>query len=44
MDAIFMDHDINIILTRMFGNKYMEAKYQKYGWMSKECKFEKNKN
>jgi hypothetical protein len=41
LDARFMDHDINIILTRMFGNKYMEAKYQKYGWMCKECKFEK---
>jgi hypothetical protein len=44
LDAKFMDHDINIILKRMFVNKYMEAKYQKYGWISKECKFEKSKN
>jgi hypothetical protein len=41
LDAKFMDHDINIILTRMFGSKYMETKY---GWMNKECKFEKSKN
>jgi hypothetical protein len=38
LDAKFMDHDINIILTRMFGNKHAEAKYQKYGWVKTECK------
>ncbi len=37
-DAKFMDHDINIILTRIFGNKHTEAKYQKYGWVKTECK------
>jgi len=38
LDAKFMDHDINIILTRIFGNKHTEAKYQKYGWVKTECK------
>jgi len=39
-----MDHDINTILTRMFGTKFMEAKYQKYGWFNKENdKTEKSK-
>ena len=38
LDAKFMDHDINIILTRMSGNKHAEAKYQKYGWVKTECK------
>jgi hypothetical protein len=42
LDAKFMDHDINIILMRMFGNKHAEAKYQKYGWMKTECKFGKS--
>jgi hypothetical protein len=43
LDAKFMDHDINIILTRMFGNKNAEAKYQKYGWVKTECKLGKSK-
>jgi hypothetical protein len=42
LDAKFMDHDINIILTRMFGNKHAEAKYQKYGWVKTECKLGKS--
>jgi len=41
LDAKFMDHDLNITLTRMFGNKHAEAKYQKYGWVKTECKLEK---
>jgi len=43
LDAKFMDHDINIILTRMFGNKHAEARYQKYGWVKTECKLGKSK-
>jgi hypothetical protein len=43
LDAKFMDHDINNILTRMFGNKHAEAKYQKYGWVKTECKLGKSK-
>jgi len=43
LDAKFMDHDINIILARMFGNKHAEAKYQKYGWVKTECKLGKSK-
>jgi len=43
LDAKFMDHDINFILTRMFGNKHAEARYQKYGWVKTECKLGKSK-
>jgi hypothetical protein len=44
LDAKFMDHDINTILTRMFGTKFMEAKYQNYGWFNKKNdKTEKSK-
>lgn len=35
LDTRFMDHDINIILARMFGNKNTEPKYQKFGWLNK---------
>jgi hypothetical protein len=35
LDTRFMDHDNNIILTRMFGNKNTEPKYQKFGWLKK---------